>query len=37
MADPGGEIEAVRALGLGPDDEAKVLGGNLATLLGIAA
>jgi uncharacterized protein len=36
MTDPGAEIEAVQALGLRPDDEAKVLGGNLAALLGIS-
>jgi hypothetical protein len=36
MADPGAEIEAVRALGLSDDDTEAVLGGNLARLLGIS-
>jgi predicted TIM-barrel fold metal-dependent hydrolase len=36
MTDPATEIAAVKALGLAPDDEAKVLGGNLANLLGLA-
>ena len=35
MADPGAEMEAVRAIGLSDDDTAAVLGGNLARLLGI--
>jgi predicted TIM-barrel fold metal-dependent hydrolase len=33
MTDPATEIAAVKALGLDPDDEAKVLGGNLANVL----
>ena len=33
MTDPATEIAAVKALGLDPDDEAKILGGNLARLL----
>ena len=33
MTDPAIEMAAVRALGLSPDDEAAVLGGNLARLL----
>ena len=36
MADPKAEISAVRSLGLSADDEARILGGNAATLLGIA-
>ena len=36
MTDPAAEIAAVRALGLPPEDEAAVLGDNLATLLGIS-
>jgi hypothetical protein len=35
MADPGAEITAVRELGLPADDEAALLGGTLAGLLGI--
>ncbi|MET0741119.1 MAG: amidohydrolase family protein [Candidatus Nanopelagicales bacterium] len=35
MTDPAAEIAGVRALGLAPDDEAAVLGGNLARLLGL--
>jgi predicted TIM-barrel fold metal-dependent hydrolase len=34
MADPGAEIEAIRALGLSDADTEAVLGGNLARLLG---
>jgi uncharacterized protein len=37
MTDPGAEIAAVRALKLAPEEEAAVLGGNLAALLGVAA
>jgi predicted TIM-barrel fold metal-dependent hydrolase len=37
MADPAAEIAAVRALGLDRKDEEAVLGGNLATLLGVTA
>ena len=36
MTDPAAEIAAIRALGLPPEDEAGILGGNLATLLGIS-
>ncbi|GGO80011.1 amidohydrolase family protein [Nonomuraea cavernae] len=36
MADPAAEIAAIRALGLDPEDEAAILGGTLAGLLGIA-
>ena len=36
MTDPAAEIAAIRALGLPPEDEAAILGGNLATLLGIS-
>lgn len=36
MTDPAAEIAAIRALGLPSEDEAAVLGGNLATLLGIS-
>lgn len=35
MADPGAEIEAIRALGLSDDDTEALLGGNLARLLGL--
>jgi predicted TIM-barrel fold metal-dependent hydrolase len=35
MADPGAEITAVRELGLPADDEAALLGGTLAGLLGV--
>lgn len=35
MADPGAEIEAVRALGFSDDDTAAMLGGNLARVLGL--
>ncbi|MBI1376599.1 MAG: amidohydrolase family protein [Frankiales bacterium] len=35
MADPGREIAAVRALGLTPEQEAEVLGGTLARVLGV--
>jgi uncharacterized protein len=35
MTDPAAEIAAIRALGLPADEEAAILGGNLATLLGI--
>jgi predicted TIM-barrel fold metal-dependent hydrolase len=35
MTDPAAEIAAIRALGLPPEDEAAILGGNLAALLGI--
>ncbi|MFD2351349.1 amidohydrolase family protein [Nonomuraea ferruginea] len=35
MTDPATEIAAVRALGLPPEDEAAILGGNLAGLLGL--
>jgi predicted TIM-barrel fold metal-dependent hydrolase len=36
MTDPAAEIAAIRALGLPPEDEAAILGDNLATLLGIS-
>lgn len=36
MTDPAAEIAAIRALGLPPEDEAAILGGNLAALLGIS-
>jgi len=36
MADPVAEIAGVRALGLSAEDEAKILGGNMARLLGIS-
>jgi predicted TIM-barrel fold metal-dependent hydrolase len=36
VTDPKAEIAAVRALGLTPAEEDAVLGGNLATLLGLA-
>jgi predicted TIM-barrel fold metal-dependent hydrolase len=36
MTDPATEIAAIRALGLPPDDETAILGGNLAALLGIS-
>jgi predicted TIM-barrel fold metal-dependent hydrolase len=36
MADPAAEIAAIRALGLTPEEEAGILGGNLARILGIA-
>ena len=36
MTDPAAEIAAIRAFGLPPEDEAAILGGNLATLLGIS-
>ena len=35
MADPGAEIAGIRALGLPKDDEKKILGGNLARILGL--
>src|SRR5690606_5694378 len=35
MTDPAAEIAAIRALGLPPEDEAAILGGNLARLLGL--
>jgi uncharacterized protein len=35
MTDPATEIAAVKALGLDPDDEEKVLGGTLANLLSL--
>ena len=35
MTDPAAEIAAIRALGLEPDEEAAILGGNLARLLGL--
>jgi predicted TIM-barrel fold metal-dependent hydrolase len=35
MADPGAEIAGIRALGLPEDDEKKILGGNLARILGL--
>ncbi|MEU1984492.1 amidohydrolase family protein [Nocardia sp. NPDC019395] len=35
MTDPATEIAAIRALGLSPEDENAILGGNLAKLLGI--
>jgi uncharacterized protein len=35
MADPAAEIAAIRALGLTPEEEAAVLGGNLAAILGL--
>ncbi|WP_328810498.1 amidohydrolase family protein [Rhodococcus sp. NBC_00294] len=35
MTDPATEIAAVRALGLSPEEESGILGGNLARLLGI--
>ncbi len=37
MTDPATEIAAIRALGLAPEDEADVLGDNLARLLGLDA
>ena len=37
MADPGAEIAALRELGLPPNDEAALLGGTLAGLLGIGS
>ena len=36
MTDPGAEIAAIRALGLESEQEAAILGGTLADLLGIA-
>ena len=36
MTDPAAEIAAIRALGLLPEDEAAILGDNLAALLGIS-
>lgn len=36
MAEPAAEIAAIRALGLGADGEAAILGGTLAGLLGLA-
>lgn len=36
MTDPGAEIAAIRALGLPASQEAAILGGNLAALLGLA-
>src|SRR4029077_2053076 len=36
MTDPAVEIAAVRSLGLADSDEAGILGGNLAALLGIS-
>jgi predicted TIM-barrel fold metal-dependent hydrolase len=35
MADPAAEIAAIRALGLGADETAAILGGTLAGLLGL--
>lgn len=35
MASPGAEIKAIRALGLGKDEEDAILGGNLARILGL--
>ncbi len=35
MANPAAEIEAIRALGLTADEEAAILGGNLARILGL--
>jgi predicted TIM-barrel fold metal-dependent hydrolase len=35
MADPAAEIAAIRKLGLTPEEEAGVLGGNLARILGV--
>ncbi len=35
MTDPAAEIAAIRTLGLEPDEEAAILGGNLARLLGL--
>jgi hypothetical protein len=35
MTDPAAEIAAIRALGLPADQEAAILGGNLAALLGL--
>lgn len=35
MTDPAAEIAAIRALRLPPEDEAAILGGNLAALPGI--
>lgn len=35
MSDPAAEIAAIRALGLPPEDEAAILGDNLATLPGL--
>jgi hypothetical protein len=37
MANRAAEIAAIRALDLGADDEAAILGGNLARILGVAA
>lgn len=37
MTDPAAEISAIRALGLAPEDESAILGGNLARILGIDA
>lgn len=37
MADQGAEVAAIRAVGLDPEDEAAVLGGNAAELLGLGA
>ena len=37
MADPGAEIAAIRALGLTSDEEAAILGGNLARILGLTS
>jgi uncharacterized protein len=37
MTDPATEIAAIKALGLPPGDEAAILGGNLAGVLGLAA
>jgi predicted TIM-barrel fold metal-dependent hydrolase len=36
MADPSAEIAAIRALGLTTDEEAGILGGNLARILGLS-
>lgn len=36
MADPAAEIAAIRRLGLTPEEEAAILGGNIARILGIA-
>jgi hypothetical protein len=35
MANPAAEIAAIRRLGLTPEEEAGVLGGNLARILGL--
>jgi predicted TIM-barrel fold metal-dependent hydrolase len=35
MADPTAEIIGIKALGLDPEDEKKILGGNLARIFGL--